>query len=168
MPRKKKTLEEKQIEMKAEQQGTNPQLVVWQFRKGVKSMMRKKGIKQKAQEFLETCMDIVVPDEWLVNGLESLQGRGMTFQQVVTFRRLYHATTGTKNLASKECDDMFNRLFGKVPLLVRHKEGDDDDDFLELTDDQLNREISRLAETVRLKRLPVATVTAVENDAKKT
>jgi hypothetical protein len=165
-PRKKKTLEEKCIEMKARNQGINPTMVAFQFRKGAKQLLRKKGIKQKSQELWDTMTEIVVPDAWLINGLEDLQGHKMTFPQVAMMRRLYHAVTGTKNAASKDTDDVLNRLLGKVPIIVKHTD-DEDDPYLELTDDELNDAIAKLAESVRLKRLPVAKAEVVEDKAKK-
>src|SRR5271163_1576366 len=158
--RSKKSLEERQAAIKARQ--INPTMVAFQFRKGAKQLLRKKGIKQKANEMLDTFMDVVVPDEWLTNGLEYMRGHRMTFTQVIMMRRLYHGVTGTKNLASKETDDLFNRLLGKVPIIVKHTD-DEDDDFLELTDDELNDQIAKLAESVRIKRLPAPKV----EDAKK-
>jgi hypothetical protein len=159
----KKTLDEKCLEMKARQQDINPVMVAFQFKKGVAQLMRKKGVKQKAQEFLETAMDIVVPDEWLVNGLENLRGRKMTFQQILLFRVMYNAVTGTKNNGFKDAQELLNRLLGKVPLVIRHGEApDDDEEFMELTDDELNAEIVKLAESVRIKRLPTVKAEVVE------
>lgn len=158
-------LKRKQQEMKERQ--IHPAMIAWQFRKGVSGLTLKKGVKKAVEEFLKQSMDFVVPDIWLVNGLEPLKGRKLTFGQVLTFRMLYSATTGNRNQGLKDLQEILNRVLGKVPLVLKHGEVDDDD-FVELTDDELNAELLRLSESVRTKRLPVASAEAVTDASVKT
>lgn len=163
--RQQRKLKRKQQEMKARQ--VHPAMIAWQFRKGVSGLTLKKGVKKAVEEFLKQSMDCTVPDIWLVNGLEPLKGRKLTFGQVLTFRMLYSATTGYRNQGLKDLQEILNRVLGKVPLVLKHGEADDDD-FVELTDDELNAELLRLSESVRTKRLPIASAEAVTDASAKT
>lgn len=159
--RRKKTLEERQIEMKADNQGITPKMVAFQFKKGALQLYRRKGVKQKAQEMLDYLLDVVVPDDWLLDGLEVFRGRRLTFTQAILFRKMYHAVTGLRNPSSRDQEDLINRMLGKVPLVVKRTDGDDEE-FLDLTDEELTKQIAELAERVRIKRLPIVTGEKVE------
>jgi hypothetical protein len=151
-PKKKKSKRQLQRELIAA--GT-----VTQFKKGVSGLLLKKGVKKATEDFLKLSLDYRVPDEWLVNGLEQLRGRKMTFGQVLTFRLLHSATTGQRNPALNDLKYIIDRVLGKMPTIVKHGEAPPEDDFENLTSEQLIELGLSIAESIQAKRtklLPAA------------
>jgi hypothetical protein len=131
-----------------------PALVAHQFKKGVSQLLLKKGVKKATEEFLKLSLDYTVPDEWLVNGLELLRGRRMTFGQVITFRMLHSATTGVRNPGLKDIQVIFERVLGRMPTTIKYGEADPEDDFESMTGEELIQLGLKLADSIQAKRLP--------------
>ena len=122
------------------------------FQKGVSGLLLKKGVKKAVEEFLKLSLDYSCPDNWLVNGLEPLRGKKMTFGQVITFRMLYSATTGTRNPGLKDLQEILNRVLGREPSVIKHGEAPPDDEFEGLSGEELIQLALKINDSIQAKQ----------------
>jgi hypothetical protein len=126
--------------------------VATRFQKGVSGLLLKKGVKKATEEFLKLSLDYVCPEEWKVNGLEIFRGQRITFSQILTFRMLYSATTGTRNPGLKDLQEILNRVLGREPTVIKHGEAPPDDEFEGMTGEELIQLALKISDSIQAKQ----------------
>lgn len=122
------------------------------FQVGVSGLLLKKGIKKATEDYIRLSLDFICPDEWLVDGLEVLRGKKMTFGHVMAVRRLYCAVTGTLDRGLKPAQEIWNRVLGREPTIIKHGEAEPDDDFEGRSGEELIAIAMKLSESIQAKR----------------
>jgi hypothetical protein len=135
-----KTLDEKQAE--ARERNRKKAIVPFQFPKGVSA---NPGGKRKSAKHTE--LEIVAlanapcPDDWLIDGLEALRGRGLTMAQAVA-ARAYHK--GIAKGSMQAIAEILQRESGKMPNVQVTAKEQPDDGFSDMTPEELHAEQVRL------------------------
>lgn len=93
---------------------------------------RAKRFVKLLQELDET----ITPDEWLIQGLELLQKKALTIEQVIALRVQWCLVTNTRFQNSALLKEVLDRKMGKVPLRVLTRPEETPEEFDALTDEE--------------------------------
>jgi hypothetical protein len=133
------TLTEKQTEAR---QNSVKKMAPFQFPKGVSGNPggRRKSAKVTEQE-ITALATIPCPDEWLIEGLEQLRGRGLTMAQAIAARAYYK---GIAKGSMQAIAEILQRESGKMPNVQVTKKDQPDDGFSDMTPEEQRAERIRL------------------------
>lgn len=88
-------------------------------------------------------------DDWFAGGLEFMKKQGLSIAELITARKLYCLATNVRYNNTALLKDLEDRTGGKVPLFVGNKIGEQDD-FEELSDEELEAYITERTNRVRM------------------
>lgn len=112
-----KTLDEKCEDMRERNKNLPPEMVRWQFKRGVRLPNAGRKKKNLGDEALVTIAAQPCPDDLLVGILLGLRGQGLSMVEALQYRMISNAILGDKDSVRYGIEIM-NRIYGKVNLVL--------------------------------------------------
>jgi hypothetical protein len=89
------------------------------------------------------------PDDWFGDSLKLMKKTGLTIDELIVIRMKYCLAANVKYQNPALVKEMLDRYEGKIPLTVRSHGEDGNDDFEEVSDEQLEAYIKNLDDRAR-------------------